>query len=288
MSLRRAVGGATAPTLLIALTWALSPAACDRSSGDPDVTSGATPKEDVVHNPPDDAGGEPGEDTPEIPSNVPAYDDDDGIRAWGEAALAGCGTITSSVPPGWEMVLIGDTGCTVHRPSTWPFEVEGASAWIYASAEEEAGIMLLNGYLEGTAWTAESILDSVLDQLRATYPDITVIDQGEGPDPYGLNLVIRIASLKFHDGEVPMVGMLRVIHHGCSPILGNCPLTATGTWSPLAQLPDFACTLSQIDATVKCPQGGGDNCEQGQCDTDCKAKGSAYGYCSNDNCVCGG
>ena len=255
-------------------------AGCDRSDGDPDeVTTNVTPKEDVVVNP---------SDTLETSSTAPAFDDDDGIRVWGEAALAACGTITSTVPPGWEMVLLGDTGCTVHRPPTWPFEVEGASAWIYASEEEEAGVMLLNGYLEGTDWTAEAILDGVIELLRETYPDITVIDAGEGPDPYGLAIVIRIASLKFHDGEVPMVGMLRVIHHGCSPILGNCPLTAAGTWSPLAQLPDFACTLSQIDATVKCPQGGGGNCDESQCDADCKAQGSTYGYCSNDTCVCGG
>jgi len=104
-------------------------AGCDSSDGDPDVGTGADPEEDVAVSP---------VDTRETPSTAPAFDDDDGIRAWGEAALAACGTITSTVPPGWEMVLLGDTGCTVHRPSAWPFEVEGASVWIYASEEEEA------------------------------------------------------------------------------------------------------------------------------------------------------
>jgi hypothetical protein len=255
--------------------------ACERGDdGDPDVTSGATSKEDVV--------GWGVDTATEPPVGVPAYDDDNAIRAWGESAVAASGEITSAVPPGWEMVLMGDTGCTVHRPPDWPFEVEGASVWIYASEEEEAGIMLLNGVLEGADWTATAILDELLDILREQYPDITVIDAGEGPDPYGLGIVIRIASAKFHDGDVPMVGMLRVIHTPCSALLGTCPLTATGTWAPLATLPDFACTLSQIDATVACPKPGGANCEEDACDADCKAQGSAYGYCSNDQCVCTG
>ena len=276
-----ALGRAAAPALLLLVfTVAFGGANCDRGDdGDPDVVSGATPKEDVVGW---------GDDTPTLPETVPGYDDDDGIRAWGDAALAACGTISSTIPPGWEMVLIGDTGCTVHRPPAWTFEVEGASVWLYASAAEEAGVMLLNGILEGTAWTAESILDALLEQLRESYPDIEIIDVGEGPDPYGLGLVIRIASVKFHDGEVPMVGMLRVIRSECSALLGTCPLTAAGTWAPLAELPDFACTLGQIDATVTCPKPGGANCDEGTCDDDCKTGGAASGYCSNDQCVCAG
>jgi hypothetical protein len=265
---------------IIAMLCALP--ACDRADdGDPHVVSGATPKEDVVGW---------GADTPENPPppTAPAFDDDDGIRAWGEAALAACGPISSAPPASWEMVLIGDTGCTVHRPPAWTFEVEGASVWLYASAEEEAGVMLLGGVLEGTAWTATTILDGIVDTLREQYPDITIIDAGEGPDPYGLGIVVRIASLKFHDGDVPMVGMLRVIHSPCSDLLGTCPLTAAGTWAPLATLPDFACTLAQIDATVTCPKPGGENCDEGACDGDCKGEGSAYGYCSNDTCVCAG
>jgi len=265
---------------LLAIAVILGVSACDRADdGDPHVISGATPKEDVVGW---------GSDTPEPPPSAPGFDDDDGIRAWGEAALAACGAITSAVPAGWEMVLVGDTGCTVHRPAGWPFEVEGASVWIYASAEEEAGVMLLNGVLEGTDWTATTILGAVLELLREQYPDITIIDAGEGPDPYGLGIVIRIASVKFHDGEVPSVGMLRVIHSGCSAILGTCPLTVAGTWAPLVTLPDVACILSQIDATLTCPKPGGGSCEDGPCDADCKAEGDGYGYCSNDLCVCAG
>ncbi len=265
--------------VLLALSVLGAVVACDRDDDrDTHLNSGATPKEDVVGW---------GADTPEVPA-APDFDDDDAIRAWGEDALHACGAITSTVPAGWEMILIGDTGCTVHRPPSWTFEVEGASVWIYASPQEEAGVMLLNGVLEGTTWTAEAILDGIVDTLREQYPDITIIDAGEAPDPHGLGLVIRIASLKFHDGAVPMVGMLRVIHSPCSELLGTCPLTAAGTWAPLATLPDFACTLSQIDATVTCPKPGGGSCDAGDCDAGCKAEGSAYGYCSNDTCVCAG
>ena len=219
---------------------------------------------------------------------VPSFDDDAAILAWSEAIIGQCPPVSSStVPAGWQTYLVGDQGCAVRGPPGWPAQQEPGWLQLASDAEETAGYFLMIGWLEGTAWTAETIGDQVLAMLQQEVPDLTVLEVTEGPDPYGLGITFRVIATKFTSDGVQAVGNLLVIHTPCSAILDRCALTVSGGWTALAQLPDYACTVAQISASLTCPQGGG-GCIDSECDASCKASGKAWGTCVGDYCDCAG
>jgi len=233
----------------------------------------------------DDVLAEPDTQDVSLPT-VPAFDDDDAINEYSQAVTAQCPPVSSSTVPGsWQLAMVGETGCTVYHPPGW---LTGSQGTYFSAATKgnEAGYFILNGYLEGTAWDEVSIGDALVVELKKSHPDMKVISEATIPDPWGLGLKIRYLGLKFTNGKVPSVGLLRIVFTQCSVILNNCPLISSGTWAPLAELTDYACVLGQVDASLKCPSGGSTDCDDQTCNSECVSRGHAYGYCSQGYCNC--
>ncbi len=229
-----------------------------------------------------------GEDAPRTtPEGPPPYNDDQAILDYCTQVLLQCPPVSlSTVPGGWQLVQITDSGCTTWAPPGWVTAVDGPSLEITPDAAGAAGYFVLATYVEGVDWDEASLADALFLELKQEYPDIQVLKEETLTDPFGMGLKIRVVSVKFRLSGVETVGVYRVVHYECSPILNACPLTATGTWVPLAQVPAMACTLAQIDAALRCPSGGPTECSEGECDTTCKAMGFAGGTCVGDDCTC--
>ncbi len=284
-------GSTRTTACLLALAFVLA-GACEGKfdSGDPADQSGSTTDFDTSGPLLEDDAVAPAKDVkpPPTPGNVPSYDDDQAILDYCEAVLMQCPPLSqSTVPAGWDMLMVTESGCTVHAPPGWLHGVDGVTFEVTKDAAGTAGYFVLATYVPGTDWNEATLADYLYQELLNDYPDMKILKAETFTDSFGLGLKIRVVSVKFTQGGLPTVGVLRVVHYECSMILGNCPLTSTGVWVPLAEVASLSCTLAQIDASLRCPSGGGSDCSEGECDTYCKSQGYSSGSCVGDDCQCG-
>ena len=236
----------------------------------------------------DQGGSTPDKDTKGgDPGPVPSYSDNQAILDYCTAVVLNCPPVSVSTVPGdWYMVPVNDQGCTLYAPQGWNATIDGTVLNVTSDPGGTAGYFINASQVAGVQWNEVSLAELLKQELVKVYPDLVVLKEETWTDPYGMGLKIRVVSIKFTKGGVPTVGNFRVIFYECSVILNSCPLTASGTWVPLSQVESLACTLAQIDASLRCPSGGSTDCNEGSCDTSCKSMGYSNGYCSGDDCTC--
>ena len=219
----------------------------------------------------------------------PPWEDHAALTAWVEAVAAGCPPVSlSTAPVGWSSALVTPAGCTVKHPPDW---TPSPSTGLFMVTNGPAGLvgwLIAGTWVQGTTWTVETLGDHLVEQLRVDHPDLVVVNAwtDSATDPFGVTTYLRTLLLRFTQAMVQSVGLFKVVHTECSVLLGACPLTASGAWAPVAELPTWACTLAQVEATFYCPSGGGTGCDEGQCDATCKEGGSTGGTCVGDQCTC--
>lgn len=259
----------------------------DGTSVPPDGTADTTTLPDTSHDTttaPDTTGDVPA-DTEVGP--LPDWGDDDALLAWLGAIVQTCPPMSYSTAPGlWEMTLITDYGCTVRHPGEWVTDLQPGYFEATSDARRQVGYAVVGTYLAGTDWDEVSLGDLVVSELQKVYPDLAVLAADSESDPYGFGMRFRVIVMKFTNDGTRSLGVAKVLHGGCSWVLNNCPLTASITWAPAAELPLWACLLGQIEATLRCPSGGGTTCDENDCDATCKAQGGTGGTCVGDSCMC--
>ncbi|MFO0750835.1 MAG: hypothetical protein U1F43_34970 [Myxococcota bacterium] len=207
--------------------------------------------------------------------------------AWLEAVVATCPpTSLSTAPVGWETELITSGGCTVRYPAGWVSTLAPGAYECTRDASRDVGYHLVATALPGVDWDEVSRGDELVADLTDTYPDLAVLSAASASDPYGVGIRYRVIIAKLTLGGAHTLAVFKVVHSGCSVVLASCPLTASLTWAPAAELPAWACTLAQIEATLHCPSGGGDTCDEGDCDASCRDDGQDGGTCVGDSCMC--
>ena len=213
----------------------------------------------------------------------PRREEDPALVAKLVRAVAACPRMSiSTVPFDWRMSLVTQSGCAVHHPPQWPPVAEPGVFKVAQPPAELTGWLIIGTYLPGTHWTDESLADFTVQELTRLHPDLAVIHSATEMDRWGLGVRIRQVIVKLTNQGVASVGVIKVIHAQCSPILNNCALTAMVSWTPVAELSTWACPLGQIEATFRCPSGGGSYCRDHECDASC-ARG---GRCVGDTCSC--
>lgn len=190
-----------------------------------------------------------------------------------------------TVPGGWAMSMLGESGCVIYTPSWQAIPSDWIWQWV-SDDTRHTGLMIISGSVQGTSWDEVSLADEVVDGLAKIHPDLDVIASASQDDPYGTGWRIRSLLLRFTNEGTPSVAALRLVHGGCSVVLGTCAVTADVMWTPVDAYSATACTLLQVEASFHCPSKGGYECDEGDCDAGCKAKGSAGGVCVGDNCMC--
>ena len=230
--------------------------------------------------------------TDEPPPEAPSYADNEAIIEYVGTVGALCPQVSSLTIPGtWYLLMIGQTGCSVSLPPSWTgasTEELGSTTFMAQSdASQTAGYFVFLGSLQGVDWTEITLGDLMVDELRSDHPDLEVVRAWTTDDPFGLSVKIRTILVKYDGRTTPSLGLVRVVHTGCSTLTNTCPLTSSAQWAPLADLSTYSCDLSQIDASVRCPSSGGSDCDEAECNTACQSAGHDHGYCSGNNCICG-
>ncbi len=221
----------------------------------------------------------------------PADDDHTGLPRVDRLidAAAACGEQSPrTTPAGWQLVLTGSSGCTLHAPPDFTPVGAGTQTTAVQLGDAAAlGVMVLAGVPEAgrvAACTPDGLADFALDVVRARCPAAeplyfeayTEVVAGV-PLPVG-DLFWTCAA----DGHTT-IGYFNVSVHGTTPL---CELLIIGAWMPEAEVESTVCTLTQIMASLQCPTPGGEVCIDAECAADCRARGFAGGACHEDACVC--
>lgn len=218
---------------------------------------------------------------------TPRREDDPTLLARLLRAVAACPRMSiSTVPFDWQMSLVTANGCAVHHPPAWLPVAQPGVFKVAAPPAEHTGWLILGTYLPGTYWNDETLADFTVHELTKLHPDLAVIHASTQTDPWGLGVRIRHVVVKLTQDGVPSIGVVKVIHAQCSAILNNCALTAMVSWTTTAELRTWTCPLGQIEATFRCPSGGGSDCRDPDCHASCRADGNAGGRCVGDTCSC--
>lgn len=233
-------------------------------------------------------GGGPGADGagPVDVGPAPAFEDDQALAAWMRQVADACPQVsTLTVPGGWAMSMIEEHGCVVYTPSWQAIPSPGIWQWV-ADDTRLVGFLVVAGSLPGVGWDEVSLAEQVVQGFADVHPDLAVIEAASSDDPYGTGWRLRQLLLRFTNDGTPSVAALRLVHGGCSAVLGTCPVTADVLWTTVAAYRDTACTLLQVEASFHCPSKGEEECDEGACDAGCKESGAAGGVCIGPNCVC--
>lgn len=173
-----------------------------------------------------------------------------------EAAARAAGACpVTDVPPGWQTLWVGGQGCTVRVPPSWQLESQGASAVATNDATHTAGYGYMFTSLPGTHWTAETMGDEVVELLRRQgTPGIRVIRAETDESFAALGVWTRTLIVRFERAGLDEVGTIRVTFQGCQPVLNSCSVMASIAWAPVEQLPEYVCTLMQVEGSGTCPE----------------------------------
>lgn len=201
------------------------------------------------------------------------------------AAAAACGHQTGfTVPGGWQIVAIGDLGCTVWVPPTWT--VQGSHTFkmtAFADATGVEGFLGLAGATrELTACVPSEVTSGILGGFADNgYATPQILWHYEGDEAFGgSNWSTGHAVFATTMQSAPLIGYLWVL---ATPTVVACDVVSLGFWEPQARIETDTCTLTQILGSVNCPRGGG--CDDASCNQSCVADGRSGGRC-DPTCQC--
>jgi hypothetical protein len=203
-------------------------------------------------------------------------------------AAALCGPQTfRTVPVGWQMVMVGEGGCTMEAPPLWTpigagtpttFVVEDKNTRVTGSSVM-AGVDLTN--------TVTCTPHGVVTWMFAKNTDCVGFKELDWKEKTvnvaGLLLPTGDLVYSCTQGGVPIVGYMMVQIEGTSPW---CNMLVEAFWMPETQIEKSTCTLTQTLNSIQCPKGGS-GCDDSTCRADCVSAGNASGACtSDDSCMC--
>ena len=245
-------------------------AACGTSSGGGAPEGGS----------PSDGGGPPGNVV------IPPDGTGSGIVDRLGAASSACGQQSGfTVPGGWQLLAVGDAGCTVWVPPGWT--LEGAHTGIATAMQDGSGregFVGIAGASQDVACSPAPVRDSVLQGFADKgFGAPEVLWHLEQSTEFG-GTVWPTGHAVFGTsvGGTPLVGYLWVL---TTQTVIACDVVGLGFWEPESAIESDTCALTQIINSVKCPSGGG--CDDASCDTECKGGGAAGGACNaSGGCDC--
>ncbi len=202
------------------------------------------------------------------------------------AASSACGKQSMfTVPGGWNILAVGNAGCTVWVPPGWT--LTGAYTGIASAIRDGSGsegFVGIAGATQEVTCAPEPVRDSVLQGFTAKgFSAPQVLWHYEQSQEFG-GTVWPTGHTVFGSAVsgTALVGYLWVM---TTQTVVACDVVSLGFWEPESAIETDTCTLTQILNSVKCPSGGG--CDSGSCDADCKAGGAAGGSCdAGGNCSC--
>jgi hypothetical protein len=224
--------------------------ACDADQSTP--TDVATPDVVSVDDSGSGAGDTTGVDDSKDAGNTPANE----LAKQLYEAVAACGYLsTLTVPGGWQPIMITSSGCSQWIPADWLILGQADQMVVAADQSQQVASFALTGMLNGTDWTIDAINDYALENIGTAFKT-----QTPGVLYYKSYDILGTAASDciyvFDNLSTPEIGYLRVIFSGCNYVLGTCSAVLMGFWIPKAEMSKWACTVAQIDASVKCPGGG--------------------------------
>jgi hypothetical protein len=203
------------------------------------------------------------------------------------AAASSCGKQSVfTIPGGWDIVAVGDKGCTVWVPPGWT--IEGASTGLATALKDASGAEGFLGIAAATdaqACDATVVRDGILDgYAKKGYASPTVLWHLEQNESFGgTSWPTGHTVFSTSAGGTPIVGYLWLL---TTPTVIACDVVGLGFWEPVAAIESDTCTLTQVINSVKCPSGG-NACDDADCNAQCKRDGNAGGACSpQGNCNC--
>jgi len=201
------------------------------------------------------------------------------------AAAAACGRQSGfTVPGGWEIVAIGDKGCTVWVPPGWV--VEGSHTYKVTALADSSGVEGFVGLAGATRELATcapaEVTSGILGGFAENgYASPEVLWHYEGIEAFGgSDWSTGHAVFTANRGSAPLIGYLWVL---ALPTIVACDVVSLGFWEPQSRIEADTCKLTQILSSVKCPSGGG--CDDASCSQSCRAEGRSGGTC-DPTCQC--
>jgi hypothetical protein len=191
-----------------------------------------------------------------------------------------------TVPVGWQMVVVGEQGCTMEAPPTWtPIGAGTPTTFVVEDQTRVTGSSVMAGVDLTNTVTCNP--HGVVTWMFAKNTDCVGFKELDWKEK-----TVNVAGLLIPEGDlvysctqggVPIVGWMAVQIHGTSPW---CNMLAEAFWMPETQIEARTCTLTQTLNSLSCPQGG-TGCDDSACRRDCIAEGNASGACtSDDSCTC--
>jgi hypothetical protein len=224
------------------------------------------------------------------PSEVPTTGNADADRL--AQAAAACGYQSkSTVPAGWDLVMMSDKGCSFWTPAGWLVEGEGqAVTSAFEDSQENVGFMAisavdLSGNFDCTLtgvrdWLETQIGEGCSDSLQTLYYGERTIDIGD------LSIPVADWIIGCMQGAASGVGYMFILGQTES-MYPACYITVEGFWEPSSQIEEKTCMLTQIFNSVWCPSGGSGSCVDADCSAACAEEGYAGGACTSaDECGC--
>lgn len=201
------------------------------------------------------------------------------------AAAAACGKqSTFTVPGGWEIVAVGDKGCTVWVPPGWI--VQGAYSYLVSAFADATGVEGFVGVAGATrdlaACTPAEASSGILRGFAENgYTTPETLWHYEGTEAFGgTNWSTGHAVFAMNRESTPLVGYLWVL---TTPTVIACDVVGLGFWEPQGKIESDTCKVMQILSSVKCPSGGG--CDDASCSQSCRDEGRTGGRC-DPTCQC--
>jgi hypothetical protein len=202
-------------------------------------------------------------------------------------AVASCGSQSHfTVPVGWQMVMVGEKGCTFYAPPNWLSIGAGTpTTFVVEDSTRVTGSSVLAGV--DTTGTATCTPHGIANWLFANNQDCVGYQElywkDSVDDVAGVQIPRGDLVYSCTQGGVPIAGYLMAQIHGTFPF---CNMVVMAFWMPQTQIESRTCTLTQTLNSIQCPHAGG-GCDDASCAQDCIANGSQTGFCSADgSCVC--
>ena len=202
------------------------------------------------------------------------------------AAAAQCGDQSPfTVPASWQLVGVGEQGCSGWVPPGWTPEGSGTSlVTALRDASGDEGFLGLAGVAApGVDCTPPAVTDAVLSGFaQAGYETPTVSWHEERVGHFGGSTwptgqtVFTTAA-----GSTPVVGFLWLL---ASEGVVACNVVGLGFWEPQTAIETETCTLTQILNSVRC---GANACSDSGCNDLCQSDGKPGGLCNpQGGCDC--
>ena len=234
-------------------------------------------------NPQEDPDATAVEDVPPIyESDASSLDDPLAEAMYAQAAA--CGTMSrSTVPVGWQQIMITGDGCTQWAPAHWVILGQYNDIILASDQSQKVAVFTHIGHLEGLDWTLPTLNNHAMALIEESFGSKPEVLHWATENILGIPTAVAVFTFDFSGLE--MAGYIRIVFSGCIEPTNQCSAVFQGFWFPKDQMEAFLCTVAQVDASTKCPSGGV-GCNDADCSSQCQATGHTGGQCIGDNCAC--